>query len=471
MNVHNSPPPSNDLKLPSWLFEGAPPLDIESDRWGSRPLLKLLVLSSWVAPRYPVSGSSRKDTARSTDSSWSTPKLMFLHSVSLSGRGCAHSAWPSWQVQLCCGSCKSNRTSADASLNKNTLAEPDSNSQRVSILFRTVRAVKASAFGPAIDRNEPNSSNPAISSVFPNRDADSAAPRPEGRTLRMRARSRAREQPGRRRMQCVNERSRWWLSHSEGHSTCGEVSFPGSARFILQNQDGLILYPERPSSRPKPGQCCRQAPSKVALPWLLVVELAWAREWRQCCPAWEPAYWSQAGKAVCPEMRLCKCLIEHTPVPVLSRKQEVLDQTAQEIQSLTGNKVRPSNVTLLRTVSNFCLNWRPKLIHLWNWSKAYADEVFVVPTYLHQNAYSQDFTDTLVIFSATKSFTAEADLQANICLKIGLAVKLLVSKSLKCLWNLVESSPIGSSTISLGGLLHCQNAYSEKKNTRISVLS
>ena len=34
---------------------------------------------------------------------------------------------------------------------------------------------------------------------------------------------------------------------------------------------------------------------------------------------------------------------------------------------------------------------------------------------------------------------------------------LIVAKSLKCPWNLVESSPIGSSTISLGGLLHCDH--------------
>ena len=43
----------------------------------------------------------------------------------------------------------------------------------------------------------------------------------------------------------------------------------------------------------------------------------------------------------------------------------------------------------------------------------------------------------------------------RICLKIGLGRETFSSKTLKCPWNLVESSPIGSSTISLGGLLHC----------------
>ena len=33
---------------------------------------------------------------------------------------------------------------------------------------------------------------------------------------------------------------------------------------------------------------------------------------------------------------------------------------------------------------------------------------------------------------ATKSFTASADLQANICLKIGLSHETLVAKPLKC---------------------------------------
>ena len=46
------------------------------------------------------------------------------------------------------------------------------------------------------------------------------------------------------------------------------------------------------------------------------------------------------------------------------------------------------------------------------------------------------------------------------------AVELLVAKSLKCPWNLVESSPIGSSTISLGGLLHCASG-SERDSGKI----
>ena len=52
---------------------------------------------------------------------------------------------------------------------------------------------------------------------------------------------------------------------------------------------------------------------------------------------------------------------------------------------------------------------------------------------------------------ATKSFTAEADLQAN----------TLYLPEDRASAYLVESSPIGSSTISFGGLLHCEPDHAQ----------
>ena len=71
-----------------------------------------------------------------------------------------------------------------------------------------------------------------------------------------------------------------------------------------------------------------------------------------------------------------------------------------------------------------------------------------------------NFPRTLFVRFATKSFTAEADLQANrcICLKIGLGRETFSCKTYKnCPLNFVESSPDlnGLSTVLQGGLLHC----------------
>ena len=86
--------------------------------------------------------------------------------------------------------------------------------------------------------------------------------------------------------------------------------------------------------------------------------------------------------------------------------------------------------------------------------------------------FRPDSTDAFVVF-ATKSFTAEADLQANtfiysdlqantcICLKIGLGRETFSCENHKSVrWILWKALQSGPSTISLGELLHCVLSFS-----------